>query len=78
MNKIFKILLSTILILSFSKVFAEEVIISYSDWSTSYPSGLPEVFVESETRYHFYKTVDGQVEYDEGYYTELPGYTIDI
>ena len=77
MNKIFKFLLSMILILTCGKVFAKEITLTYSEWSTYYPSNIPEVFIQSETRYHFYKTNDGQVEYDEGYYTELPGYIKD-
>ncbi len=75
MNKILKFLLSMILVLSFGKVFADEL--QYSEWSTDYPSNIPEVFIESETRYHFYKVVDGTVEYDYGYYTEKEGYTKD-
>jgi hypothetical protein len=58
-------------------VFAKELTLSYSDWSTYYPSNIPEVFVQRETRYHFYKVVNGQVVYDDGYYTELDGYTKD-
>ena len=77
MKKIFKFLLSMILILSFSKVFAEEITLTYSEWTTDYPSNIPEVFVQSENRYHFYRIVDGQVEYDNGYYTELDGYIKD-
>ena len=55
MNKLIKFLLSMILILSCSRVFADEITLTYSEWSTRYPSGLPEVFIQSETRYHFYK-----------------------
>ncbi len=77
MNKLFKVLLSLILILSCSKVFAKEITITYSDWSTYYPSNIPEVFIQSETRYHFYRTINGQVEYTDEYYTELDGYTKD-
>ncbi len=77
MNKIFKFLLSMILVLSFGKVFAEEIVLQYSEWSTDYPSNIPEVFVESETRYHFYKMINGAVEYDDGYYTEKEGYIKD-
>ena len=66
-----------ILVLSFTRVFAEEITLSYSDWSTDYPSNIPEVFIESETRYHFYKIIDGKVEYDDGYYTEKDGYIKD-
>ena len=77
MKKITKFLLSMILVLSFGKVFAEEITLTYSEWTTDYPSNIPEVFIQSEDRYHFYKIVDGQVEYDNGYYTELDGYIKD-
>lgn len=66
-----------ILVLSFNRVFAEQVIITYSNWSTYYPSGVPEDFIQTEYRYHFYKIVNGKVEYDDGYYTDLAGYTKD-
>ena len=77
MKNIFKILFSMILVLSFGRVFARTIELEYSSWTTQYPSNIPEIFVENETRYHFYKIVDGQVEYDNGYYTDLPGYIKD-
>ena len=77
MNKVLKVLLSMILVLSFNRVFAETITITYSDWSTYYPNGIPEEFIETENRYHFYRIVDGQVEYDNGYYTDLAGYIKD-
>ncbi len=75
MKKVLIVLLSMILILSIDKVRAETL--SYSEWTTDYPSNIPNVFIETEDRYHFYKIVDGQVEYDYGYYTELDGYIKD-
>ncbi len=77
MNKLFKFLLSMVLVIACGKVFAEELTITYSEWSTDFPNGIPEVFVESETRYHFYKIVNGEVEYNNEYYTNLDGYIKD-
>ena len=79
MKKVLVFLTSIIMILAVTKVNAASPIveITYSEWSTDYPSGLPEVFLESETRYHFYRVVNDQVEYDNGYYTDLPGYVRD-
>ena len=77
MNKVFKFLLSLVLILSCGKVFAQAINYEYSEWSTMYPSNIPEVFIDSETRYHFYREVNGEIEYTDEYYTELDGYIKD-
>lgn len=76
-NILFKIILSVALILTCNKVFAQNIEITYSDWSMLYPSGISEVFIESETRYHFYKIENGEVIYDDEYLTEKAGYTKD-
>lgn len=77
MKKLLKLLLSIIMFASISKVMAQEITLTYSDWSMLYPSNIDEVFIESEVRYKWYKIKDGQVEYIDEYYTDLAGYTKD-
>ncbi len=75
MKKIFKFLISLILVLCVSRVNAEEI--TYSDWSILYPSGLDDSFIQSEDRYHFYRVVDNKIEYTDEYYVNLDGYIKD-
>ena len=75
--KKYLVIMVSIIMMTFTNVYADNIQFNYSEWSQDYPSGIPDVFIQSEVRYHFYKIVDGQVEYDEGYYTDLPGYEKD-
>lgn len=75
MRKFVRLLLSIIMFAFVVNVNAQEL--TYSEWSTMYPSGLDEKFIESEIRYNWYKVVDGRVEYIDEYYSELDGYTRD-
>ena len=77
MKKVIVFLTSIIMILAFTKVNAAQVVLTYSEWSQDYPSGIPEIFIESETRYHFYRVVGNEVEYTDEYYTSLDGYERD-
>ena len=54
MKRIFKIILSFILLIS-TKIYAEELIYTFSEWSSEYPSNYPDVFIQSEDRYLWYK-----------------------
>ena len=62
MKGIFKIILSFILLIS-TKIYAEELVYTFSEWSTDYPSGYPEVFIQSEDRYLWYKEETTDEEY---------------
>lgn len=77
MKNVLRILLSLALLVSLQRLKAETMTITYSDWSTDYPSGLNEVFIESEVRYNWYKVVNDRVEYVDEYYKELDGYVKD-
>ena len=54
MKGIFKIILSFILLIS-TKIYAEELIYTFSEWSSEYPSNYPDVYIQSEDRYLWYK-----------------------
>lgn len=75
MKKIFGVLLSLVLILSIGKVSALEY--TYSEWSDLYPSGMDEMFIESEVRYKWYKFENNLVVYTDDYYTEYGDYIRD-
>lgn len=75
MRKLIRLFLSIIMFAFVVNVNAQEL--TYSEWSTMYPSGLDEKFIESEVRYNWYKVVDGRVEYIDEYYSELDGYIKD-
>ena len=77
MKKLFIIMGFIIMTLLSVKVYAQPIEISYSSWSTDYPNGIPQVFIESSDRYHFYRIVDGQVEYLDDYYESYDGYIKD-
>lgn len=72
-----KFLISVFLLILVSSLRVNAKELTYSDWSLMYPSGLDEVFIESEDRYHFYKVVDNKIEYTSEYYVELDGYIKD-
>lgn len=63
-----------------SKVFAANAVFDYkySEWSTKYPSGLSEIFIESEVRYKWYKFEDGKINYINEYHTSYDGYEKDM
>ena len=63
-----------------SKVFAGYAVFDYkySDWSTKYPSGLSEIFIESEVRYKWYKFENGKINYINEYHTSYDGYEKDM
>lgn len=75
MKKIFGVLLSLVLILSIGKVSALEY--TYSEWSDLYPSGMDEMFIESEVRYKWYKFENNLIVYTDDYYKEYDGYIKD-
>lgn len=75
MRKLIRLFLSIIMFAFVVNVNAQEL--TYSEWSTMYPSGLDERFIESEVRYNWYRVIDGKVEYIDEYYSELDGYIND-
>lgn len=75
MKKILGVLLALLVILSCKNVSALEY--TYSEWSTSYPSGMDPVFIESEVRYKWYTFEDNRIIYTDEYYTEYEGYIKD-
>ena len=77
MKKFLKVTLFVMMLVFSTTVFAKPLDYPYSEWSTLYPSGLDERFIDSEVRYRWYKFENGEVDYTEDYYTELEGYTRD-
>ena len=75
MKKFLRILLFVIMFASITKIKAQEL--NYSEWSTLYPSGLDESFVESEVRYKWYKVENNLLVYTDEYYAQKDGYTKD-
>ena len=74
MKGIFKIILSFILLIS-TKIYAEELVYTFSEWSSEYPSNYPEIFIQSEDRYLWYIINEqGDYEETEEYYAILEGY----
>ena len=64
MKKVLVIILFLFSVMFFVKIKAYEI--TYSDWSTTYPDGYDEMFIESEERYLWYKEVRVNEEYLRG------------
>lgn len=61
MNRILKVILSTIIFSCLSHVFAYEI--TYSSWSSVYPSSVAEELIQSEERFLWYKEKEDNIEY---------------
>lgn len=75
MKNIKKIFLALLLIVGISRINAKEY--TYSEWSALYPSGVDELFIQSEVRYKWYKFENNRIIYTDEYFTEYEGYMKD-